>query len=249
MDELKYYDRIEAYHEKRLSAKDNLQFEQDLLTNEELKLEYDAYLMTLEASYVLGYEQLKSRKSSAETDGTAVVRTMNARRWLAAASIVAVIGFSMIWANQLYTNEALALNAFTETNVSATRTTNESSQLKQIKDAFELKDYKRVVDLVQAVNVTNSIYSEVQFIASHASIQIDNYENAIPGFIVAATDKEFIHASNAQWNLALCYVMTDQHDKALNILNIISSDPTEDYYEKAVELRGKLGSFWRKLII
>ena len=249
MDELKYYDRIEAYAEERMTAENARQFEQELLTNAELKLEYDAYLITKEAAFVLGYERLKDEESSQKSTTVAKVRTINARWWLAAASFALILGFSLTWANQNYSNAALASNEFSATNVANTRTEQESTRLLQTKDAFESKEYNRVVDLVAAVSDSDSNYSIFNFIAGHANIGLENYSEATSNFLVAAADEDFIHSGNAQWNLALCYVLSGQSGMALDVLDEIVENPNADYYSNAVELRNKLNSFWRKLVL
>lgn len=249
MDELKYYDRIDAYHEKRMSVEDASKFEQELLSNEELKLENDAYLMTMEAALAIGYEHLKEQKSSTTSEPGAIVRKIKSRWMMAAASILLLAGCSLQYANKSYTNEALALNKFTDPNVAGIRAENESTLFAQIEEVFNSKEYKRVVDMVQGVNANDSIYLEVQFIAGHANIYLKEYSKAISGLRIAASDENFMDSDNAQWNLALSYVLTGQTDLALGVLDKLAEDPNADYYQLAIDLRRKLQSFWRKLVI
>ena len=248
MDELIYYDRIVQYAEGDLSVAQRRQFEADLLTDKELKLEYDAFLMTNEVTSVLGYQSLSTREE--KTAKVVPLRSKPFMKLLGAAASVLLVAASMVWwSNKNYSNEVLAENQLTDINISGTRSGQPTDHLNAMKLAFEDGRYDDAILQSNRFSLTNPDFHEAIFIKAHALLQQQKYDAAITSFQVAAISTDQKIWDNAQWNLAIAYLKNDQPDESRITLEKIAANEEADYQEKAKDLLEKMNSFWRKLIL
>lgn len=104
----------------------------------------------------------------------------------------------------------------------------------QANDLYKEKDYKSAIELYQK-SAEAKIFEAPSFYNSAVCfIKMKDYKAAIPLIYKALALKR---ESKYYFNLAYCYIMINQNDKALNYFNIAwSKDNSDEECKKAIDL-------------
>ena len=259
MDELKYYDRIEAFVGGTMSADEQTRFEAELETNPELKTEYLAYRATHDVMEVLAFEQLQeelremdigSTPSSTATtskEPPARIRRMPRRLLtLAASFLVLVLAGTLWWSNSQYSDQQLAGKHFMTPNLSKVRGTNTEDALSQAATAFYQGNYDTSIRLLQSIPSSDPVYADAQWLLGYACLQEGRAQEAVTAFnVVLSGNKNELKAS-ARWHRILAHIAAGDQVAAEKLLDGLLQDPSDAYFDKARVLKKELHSFWRK---
>lgn len=261
MDIELYIERVEQYAQGTMPEAERLAFETELSSNAELREALDLFRLSEEVIEQGVAAQLRKQMQGwSDSDTAAAAPTLTASKvnmrpmWMrlaAAASVALILGwFSVQWVSRDYSDEAL-FSAQYEAPTSGTfrgGATTENALETGFK-ALENNDLQAAEDFFKTIAPDQERYAEAQFYLGHTANQLGHYELAIYAFKTCIQRNEAKFREKAEWNLVLSYVAAKQTDSAdfNTLLHNIANDPNHAFQKKAVELQGKLGSFWRKI--
>ena len=84
--------------------------------------------------------------------------------------------------------------------------------------------FKKIIDK-DASNIA------VKFYYGISNIEIHNYANAITAFNEIIRQNDNLYIEHAEWYLGLCYLKSNQKDKALDQFLAVASNP-DNYHQK-----------------
>ena len=152
------------------------------------------------------------------------------RKVQAIAASIAV--FLMVGASFLFnvdkpsTNQELFNQYFTtESSILTVRAAGTSSDFSPINTGmryFEQKEYKKALDVfkLEPDNMIVKLYSGFSY------MELENYDQAITEFEDIITQNDNLFIDQAEWNLALCYLATNETHKAKKLLTNITQSNT-----------------------
>lgn len=86
---------------------------------------------------------------------------------------------------------------------------------------FNIKDYRNAAYYFSKVLSSDSRYMESVMMIGVSRFEEENYPDAQLSFKEVIEDNKNLFVEDAQWYLALCYLKTDEKDKAINSLKYI----------------------------
>ena len=250
------FERVEAYMENLLNAKDKLQFESDLTSNKELQSEYDAYLAALSALDVLALDALaeeqKQQASSTDTSGRqteAKIIGLGRQAFLRAASVALLIFAGSLWfANSNFSNNHLAGNYYENPVLQTVRGENDNTLLTEATEAYQTGDFGLVIEKTTEALSGNPIDDYSKYLLANAYMKTGSFDMAIKTWGELKDKGSSAYQESASWYLALSFIENDQEQEAIRILTTIKNDANNSYAQKATDLLKKLDSIWRKLV-
>lgn len=255
------YDKIEAYLNQSLSTADKANFEQDLKTNPQLKQEVLNHVLANEALGLVIEDKVsgKLEKLAQQRQEAEPLPTIKSS-WIKTLSIAASILFllftgSMIWTNQKYSNEALAMNAYAESTLPIVRSDvkvnpNYANGLLY----FSKRDYTQAIDKLSKIQSSDPSFLEARYVLAHINWQTKNYKKAGELFetlLATSNLPSTIDRQELEWNKTLIMLQEKgANDPAFQqVFTKILDTPQHGYYQKASNLSKQLNSFWRNFVI
>ena len=117
-----------------------------------------------------------------------------------------------------------------------------------VKSAYENGNYSEAIQYFQKVPATDANHTEALFYLGHSYYQNKNYDAATSTFQQVAATKDIRYMEAAEWYQVVNTLAAGKVDANFNVLlNKIADDGGHTYHHNALELRGQLNSFWRKL--
>jgi len=255
------YELIEAYLKQELSTKDQASFEDDMKADAELRAEVDRQRDLRLGLRALGIERALERAraqykmtvptaDSIDKKPTIVRPLFTWRYWVAAASVVLVLGIGYYGYQQTASRQAdmayaetLAADAtdelikgFPSGGVPAeTRTT--------FLDAFtnyKAGKYDQVIDQLANLPADKQTIHYKNYFLGLSYLANKQTTKAIPLLSKAREAPSSKIRLKADWFLALAYVKTDQKEKALPMLRRISADKTNPFHSLAQQVLRKI---------
>ncbi|MFA8433923.1 MAG: hypothetical protein ACEPOZ_05355 [Marinifilaceae bacterium] len=248
MNEKLNFERIEEFLDGDLTGDELMEFEQDLLDDSDLQMELDLHEEINMAIMEDDVMDLRAKLEAIEPPASDKKRRLSLflGKWqLAAASLILMIGISSLFyllGDRTYTNEEIYSSYYKPYNVvintrSAEGSTNDI--LVNALQSYEAKDYRTALSLFKDVldkdslNVTGNFYSGV------SNIEIKEYDAANVNFTRVIKHKNNLFLEQSEWNLAFCYLMTEEKEKAIKQFQYIAA--SNSYYKsKAQEILNKL---------
>ncbi|SOD79492.1 hypothetical protein [Spirosoma fluviale] len=255
------FDIIEAYLTNELSTTDRASFELDLQMDAELRAEVNRQRAMRMGLRALGIERAVERakiqyKAELERDEQTPVQEpivrplINWRYWVAAASVVAVLGVGYYTYQQVTTQPADV--AFAET-----LTSDPALELTKDFPAGKLSTATRTgfLDALKKYKAGNydAVISQLKTLpADQQSIHYKNYflglsylANKQPGEAIPLLSKAQASTSlsirqKSEWFLALAYVKNGQKEKALPMLTKISTNKAHPFNSLAKQVLTKI---------
>ena len=255
--------KIEAYLNGDLSSSEEQQFDTEIAQNPKLAKAIDNYSIANDAIEILiednlrkELEQLKAEEASA---GKVVsinknrhqIKRRSLRSYMAiAASLAILLGFfSVQWAGNNYSNEALMEEVYGYKMPNVRAANNTPHPFAEGLKAYQAQDFSKASQFFEGIAADDSRYSEAQFYLGHTLYQGKNYMTSAAKFkqVVTANDVRFVE--NAEWYQLLSLLAAGDRSKEFqSLLSQIANDKNHTFNNKAMQLQTKLGSFWRKLV-
>lgn len=183
------------------------------------------------------YEQQKTSISEK------TVIKMFPRRWYwAAASVVAVlaIGATLLFSGPGHqSNDSLFKQYYTSENILDVTRSGDANIVEAIMK-FQEKDYKMASWMFGKILTRDESNMAVWFYYGISSIETQEYMKAANAFEKVITDNQNLYVEHAEWYLSLCYLKSDQTDKAIAQLNKIAENGTNFHQQKALNLLNKI---------
>ncbi len=155
------------------------------------------------------------------------------QKWLPVVGLIVIVGFfgSVMWSTGSYSNAAIINQYFQPT---------------------QLDDSNPSTTIIDNNTITNVKYLEQQYWAAESFYKNQNFPKAIEAYDFVIKNKnntaynmENVNFEVAQWNRILMFLGNEEREKALEELGKVAiSDMSENYKNKAAELKDKLNSFW-----
>lgn len=240
-----YFDRVDQYFEHELSEKEIAQFEADLLTNEELKKEYE---LQKRVNTFLGdksFHDFFSAMTKVEDELSLKNGRSKQKRylWYAAASIALIMGANLL--SPLLLTPPSGQELFAENyKIAPSSLSNRSYSedllmLDQGLMAFDQQRFEQSSFVLKEYLREHQNHQMAQFYLALSHIEMDQVDEAISCLIPLSTDNNCLYSDQASWYLALSYIKTEEFDKAITELNKIK-DKKHYKKDKALELLEKL---------
>ncbi|MEM6377841.1 MAG: hypothetical protein AAF705_06495 [Bacteroidota bacterium] len=234
MENLKHFERIEAYVEGQLDEAEKQGFETELSSNSELKQEYDAYLATQKVAQILGLQQLREKAPAK------LKKSRNYRPWLAAASFLLIVllgGVINSYVN--FRPDTLAANY---QQIPPRPAAGNDATLEEAWNATENSDFQTTLqllspsrgDAIPETDDTRALYTYALLEAGQASAAVQ--------YLSQINDLE--SQPILTWYLVLAYLQVSDRSAALTQIETIIAETQHPFYEQAQQLKGQLNSIW-----
>lgn len=194
-----------------------------------LKMAVDAVELGAIREQVMQVRQSFSNQVKPTTgfSGT-VVRNIYRSGLRIAAILILVLGVSLVYKYSTVNNASVFQQQFADYSLGTTRGEHTQNVLEE---SFRNKDWNGVTTLFNLEsNKTNKTY----FLAGMAAMEQKNYKTAVSRFenILAANAKsgDNYFQDEAQYYVALAYLMNNQADKGIALLNEIRGNKDHQYY-------------------
>jgi len=159
----------------------------------------------------------------------------------ASIAIFIMVGASFLFnMNNTTTNEELFSQYYTTENSMATVRSNSTADFSPVNDGlkyFDQQNYQKALTAFELApdNVVANLY------AGFSYMELKQYDQAIVAFKNIIDQKDNLFIDQAEWNLGLCYVATDNTNQAKQLLTKITNSNTI-YNIRAQQLLEDMGN-------
>lgn len=238
MDEnLHKHERIDAYLQGKMPAGEQVEFEQELASNLQLKEELELHGVMVQGVKEYGKEQLKQElKNIDNTMNDQPVRNVFPRKMFLAASValLTAVGIALFTITSSLEQEIFAqyyepweseynfnirgpipegFDDFTQLQF---------ERLKEGADYYDNGQYEEAIELLKDLEHTKRDNMHIEFILGLSYLGNEQPEEARSYLESLIYDDEFKFVEEAKWYYCMCLVSLEETEKALSILNQIS---------------------------
>jgi tetratricopeptide (TPR) repeat protein len=234
--DLSYF--IERYNAGEMNEAEKIWFVKEMEGNEKLRREVILRRKTDDVLKNNNIIQLRNKLADIEKQRTAATPAKKTGRsgFLRYAAVIAVlilIGSTMVLTNHKFSTDELLDKydqSYTVATVSRSLETGTSSDYTVALEYFGVHDYNNAAIYFSKVLSTDPKHIESTMLYGVARYNEKNYPEAEKSFVTITSDNNNLYIEDAQWYLALCYLKTDQVDKASAQLSIIKN--SDSIYRK-----------------
>jgi len=246
--QINYSEFIERYLDGEMTGQELIWFEKELDSSEwlqkEVKLRKKVNQAILDEDSMKYRDELEDAYAVYMADGE---ESSNKKRkfMVAGSALISVLAGVILILNltgKQYTNEQLFDRYYEsyESNTTFRSADIEmNSDLVQAMQFYENKNYNEALKLFESILLTDPSRIGLNFYSGISRMEIKEYELAGKSFGKIIDDRYNIYIEQAEWYLSLCYIITNQDDKAIPLLEKII-DGNGFYHKDA-------GSILRKL--
>jgi len=256
-DQIKYYEKIEAFVRDQLSDTERAAFLQEMESNPQIQSDVDSFSMAdilIERNISTELKGKMSSWKKEETSSvtnestapsqkvqkTGVVRSLY-KRLAYAASFLLLLAAGSYFMSSNYSDQNLASNydhTWTANPNVRGETKNQPEGL-DVDMAFEAGD----MDALLKINSGRSIYYQGLLLK-----ESKQYEAAIDKFESSIKSADSVLKKYAEWQIIIVSLKNGNFDqRAKELLEQAVNDPSNMYNENAKKLNKDLNSFWRKI--
>ncbi len=238
---------IEQYLANEMAPAERVAFEKELRSNPELAKELKLS-QSIDSAIVrddiidLRQKILASLKANrVEKTGVPVVRMYVRKWWYAAASVIvmcAVAATLFLQTNRNVTNDALFSQYYNSENI-VDQTRGDQNILEAV-IKFQEKDFAKASVLFKNILDKDRSNIAVWFYYGIANIETRNFDNSIKAFNTIIRQNDNLYIEHAEWYLGLCYLKSNQKDKAVDQFLVVASNPDNFHRQEAKDILEKL---------
>jgi len=229
---------IERYNAGEMSDAEKLWFKKELEDNENLRKEVYVRKRTDEVLNNKNIISLRNKLSDIEKMRSANIPVKRSKKsaYVKAAIIIAVVvltGSITMFPGRNLNNEEILSRYYKEYKpVTGQRSvvTKVNENFAQAQEFFESHDYKNAALYFNKVVEDNPRDMSATLLNGISNYEDKKYREARQSFGKVIDDNNNLYIDQAQWYLALCYLQTDENDKALKLLEIIRNE--RGFYSK-----------------
>ncbi len=259
-------EKIESYLNREMSTKDERLFLEEVQQNSTLKEKLIKYALASKAIDLSRLEQLRGYFMGVQTslgtlpdDPFKSKSRLSLLRFLAmAASVIIVIIFCFWWANQKYSDRALAKHFYqiaSTANTASPSSEFSNDLLRQGLNAYYLdQNYTAAVALFSNIPSTNEHHLLSSYYLGHCLFRLDRYAEALvhfQRFLDSRALPPFIEKEEVEWNLLLARLNSGaMASDVVEQLKEKIAQPgySSEYRLRAEQLLDKLESSWRMMV-
>lgn len=221
---------MERYLDGEMTGQELIWFEKELDSNEWLQKELN---LRKKVNQAILDERSMKYKDELE-DAYAVYMdvgngTSNRKRKIlvAGSALISVLAGVILILNltgKQYTNEQLFDRYYKSYESNATFRSKDdvlNSDLLQAMKFYDNKNYAEALKLFESILQTDPGRIGLNFYSGVSQMEIKEYELAGKSFGKVIDDRYNMYIEQAEWYLSLCYIITDQDDKAIHLLEKI----------------------------
>lgn len=223
---------IERYIAGEMSDAEKFWFEKELEGDENLRREV---LIRRQTDEVLDNKQVISlRNKLSEIEkiraGKIPVRRTKKSAYLKTAVIIAIVvltGSLALFPGRNLNNDEILSRYYREYKPATGQRsleTKSNENFAQAQEYFESHDYKNAALFFSKVVESNPKDMSATLLNGISNFEDQRYREAKQSFGKVIDDNKNLYIDQAQWYLALCYLQTDENDKALTLLKTISNE-------------------------
>jgi tetratricopeptide (TPR) repeat protein len=238
--DLEYTIYIERYLRGEMTPEELRWFKKELdgntaLSNEiELHRKVDAVLSNGEMIELKKQlDQMHKEIEKVAESGKGAIRKMYQRVYYAASALaVGIILFTLFFANRNFSNNKLLEEYYQPDMASITYRSGDKSDM-LLQDAMTLytqKDYASAIVLFEKILSKDQSKVGVNLYSGIANLEVSNYNKANQNFQTIIDQKPNPFVESATWYLGMCYIMTNNREKAEEQFEILSK--SDGYYKK-----------------
>jgi len=232
------------YLDKRLSPAETAQVNALILGDKQVATEWEYLKMAVEAVELGAIrEQVMNVRQSfhiqaieAPKSSGGVVRNMYRTGLRIAAILILVMGVSIAYKYSTVNSDSVFQQQFTDYSLSTARGEHNQNILEE---AYRNKNWNGVT---AAFNQESDKNNKSYFLAGMAAMELKNYKEAVLHFenilTVNAKSGDNYFQDEAEYYLALAYLMNHQTDKGVNLLNQIRANKNQLYNTQALQVSG-----------
>lgn len=237
---------IERYLDGELSEQEKQQFEQDIKVNKELADE----LMLHEAiRSAIGDEELIDLREKLNVIRHEYHEKEAAKKRKKQISIysfgiifTAILTSTFFFYEKSYTNDEL-FSMYYEHYDAGTIMRGEVKPAKDIYEealrTFDLRKYADAIKLFEQIADTSEYYLSKEYFTGLSYMELKNYNEAIKHLETAQNDKQNIYHESTIWYCGLCYLKTNQIEKAKQKFQFLNNS-CPLYQKKSKEILKKI---------
>ena len=223
---------IERYNSGEMSDAEKLWFEKELEGNENLRKEVHFRKRTDEVLNNKIIISLRNKLSDLEKMRNAsipVKRTKNSvyLKFAIFIALLVLTGSLTIFPGRNLNNDEILSRYYKEykpTSKQRSLETKTDETFTQAQEYFESHDYKNAALYFSKVVESNPKNMSATLLNGISNYEDKKYHEARQSFGKVIDDYKNLYIDHAQWFLALCYLKTNENDKAVNLLEIIRNE-------------------------
>jgi tetratricopeptide (TPR) repeat protein len=170
-----------------------------------------------------------------------VVHMHTRKWWYAAASLLvlcAVAATLFFQTNRHISNDALFTEYYNSENI-VDQTRGDENILEAV-IKFQQKDFATASVLFKTILDKDNSNIAVWFYYGISNIETKNYDNSIKAFNTIIKQNDNLYIEHAEWYLGLCYLKSNQKDKAIDQFAVVASNPDNFHRQEAKNILEKL---------
>jgi tetratricopeptide (TPR) repeat protein len=230
---------IERYNAGEMNEAEKIWFLKELNNNEKLRNEVELRKQTdmlLKSHNII---QLRNKLSEIESKRAAEKPVKNPAKRMSLRYAAVIAGFILVGSITLYFNGRSLTNdeildrfykSYEVTSPSRSQQAILNSDYSTAIEYYNVHDYRNAALYFSKVLNTDPKYMESTMLNGISSFEVKNYPDAKSSFIKVIDDNNNLFIEDAQWYLALCYLKTDNQDKAVAHFSAIIN--SESIYKK-----------------
>ncbi|MEL7119652.1 MAG: hypothetical protein AAFO07_09430 [Bacteroidota bacterium] len=233
-DELKYFDRIEAYSNGEMDEAAKVVFEAELASNSELNGEWEAYQASQKVLEFLAYDALSEDKKTPakqREDKAKVIRLLPLI--LAAASIVMLLGIaSLFWLN--WSDDEQWATAYYQQPIPDINRGEVATKENDFQIAFFEENYERTIALLEEVENASDYQ---MLLIGHSYLKTEEFEKAIEAYSKIISKRNSEWNDQARWHQILAHLEKEDFDAASTQLEYFTNQTDHPLNSLANEIQ------------
>ena len=244
-NQLKHSATIEQYLANEMAPPERLIFRKELRSNPDLadELKFSQTIdSALERDDII---DLRQKLIAAINAGRVakkevpVIHMQTRRWWYAAASLLvlcAVAATLYLQTPRTVSNDSLFSQYYSSENI--VDQTRGDQNIVEAVIKFQQKDFKTASVLFKSILDKDNSNIAVWFYYGISSIETQ--ESSIKAFSSIIKQNDNLYIEHAEWYLGLCYLKSNQKDKAIDQFEIVASNPDNFHHQEANDILVKL---------
>jgi len=226
---------IERYNAGEMDEAEKEWFRKELRNNEKLRMEVELRSKTDTVLKNQDLMKLRNKLNAIEKQRLEPVpvrktrRAANIRYAAAIAGLVIIGGIALISSRKMSNDEILS-KYYKPYEVASTSRSDEVTltpdYYKLAVDYYNIRDYRNAARYFNMVLETDPENMQTELLNGISNFENRNYPAATGSFVKVIADNDNFYIDHAQWYLALCYLKTDEPEKAVEQLAIIGKSKT-----------------------
>jgi tetratricopeptide (TPR) repeat protein len=226
-----YY--IERYNAGEMSDTEKLWFEKELVGNDKLRAEVNLRKRTDEILKNQDVISLRNKLSSIENrrrEASKAEKVPKKIRYIRYAAVFAgliLIGSLTLFTGKSINNETIMkkfYKVYEPPTSQRSATSGTDTDFALALEFYNTRDYERAAVLFNKVLKTKPEDMEVVLLNGVSNFEEKKYPEAKQSFGKVIDDKNNLYIDQAEWYLALCYINTNETDKAKQLFKVIVNE-------------------------